>query len=176
MKAIAVLNNDNRWYLVAKVNNKSVKLVPRGHAGFMRVPENEVQAVVDKLRNGAVGWLTDISIVDAETYEQAGNRNNPVVRVNEDTPTAKLFGIKPWHHVHFRGDKALLVVWDTRHVDDVIDINLFANSDFQNMQMVYDDNHKGFRVAKQSELSAKVKQVAKESAIISDEQFNLIQK
>jgi hypothetical protein len=135
MKVILVKAKTGQWLPYQKHTDKSIILSKTQFGQIVAVLE-EHEAIIELARINERGF--NAYDIDSEKYFEMQRQYQPVCKVIENSETANSYNIKPWHHLYFYGNKVIKVIWDTRVVEEIFDINGFGDEDFANMYFITD--------------------------------------
>lgn len=132
----------------------------------------EMYNIISCAMHKSGNFANTVVIRDFDEVKAQGLREHPVCKVITGTSTATSLNLHDWEHVHFQGNLAIAVVWDTRAITKVMSIDDFTDEDFSNMQFVYNDNCNP--VCGDAMQNEAWQQTFNQPTIMTDAQFNLI--
>lgn len=167
-------SNGNIRYII-KIGINSIVMIP---SIYRLYSSNECSAIcagysmakhVFKF-NGEEPEIEEINVYEAF---RESIRISPIIRItNEFSETAKRTGFKPWHHVIILGNTAYGIIWDTRELDVIANIQ---DINFSDCTIVKTDNGKSITYNPERFTQLQLLDfIAKTKANISDEDFSKI--
>lgn len=123
-----------------KINAKDQSYFITGVKGHSIVSENVLTAPLTKralielnnnrdLINRSLPPNATLEEIEPEEAWIQSFKRHAVVKVKEYSPIAKKYNIKPWHHCELIGNAMTVYVWDTRTLEQVIDLKQAMKDD-----------------------------------------------